>query len=353
MVTHPTPLEEALFRAKLPVERSLSYFYDLYAGTTPHREELQPSVYGRHPDIHRLDDWEHRLYAFSRGEWFAHVLSGCESVLDVGTGSGFPSLYLAPVVNRVVAIDVSAGQIALARELAQILDIGNVTFKVGDGQELPFEDESFDGVCFGGASFGYGADPHLELREANRVLIRGGLVAVEDAFPRPDSPSSERIAFLVDCGPPMLHLWVDVGLCSRRYLVRFDPQSTTGQKLLRARNQPPAQQDSVQQEAARLLEKGDLSAVTGVDFTGDLRSLSADEFLEALKDSGFGEIKQWHLPYTKAFGHALEQEGLLGRFRCGDLKLLLRSLIRGAPIVSDPDCLRPSGFYTHVTCRKA
>ncbi len=48
-------------------------------------------------------------------EWFISVLKGCRLVIDIGCGAGFPSLYLAPHVDKVMGVDAAPNMIDAAR----------------------------------------------------------------------------------------------------------------------------------------------------------------------------------------------------------------------------------------------
>ena len=92
-------------------------------------------------------------------------------VLDVATGAG----HLAAAVLRrggdPIGIDFSAAQVQLARDRYP-----SVRFEQADAEALPFEPGTFDAVV---NAFGicHLPNPDLSLREANRVLRRGGRVA--------------------------------------------------------------------------------------------------------------------------------------------------------------------------------
>ena len=93
-------------------------------------------------------------------------------VLDIACGSGEPSLTMAKVVGQegsVVATDLTEEMLAIAEENAKQLGITNIEFKQADVAELPFPDESFDGVtCRYGVM--YFSDVHRALKEIYRVL---------------------------------------------------------------------------------------------------------------------------------------------------------------------------------------
>ncbi|MDQ3637414.1 MAG: class I SAM-dependent methyltransferase [Actinomycetota bacterium] len=90
--------------------------------------------------------------------------------LGVGTGKNFP-LY-PPSVERLVGMDPDEAMLRRAEQRA-----GKASFPVeaveADAEELPFEDESFDAVT-ATLVFCTIPDPARALREARRVLTRGG-----------------------------------------------------------------------------------------------------------------------------------------------------------------------------------
>jgi ubiquinone/menaquinone biosynthesis C-methylase UbiE len=66
-------------------------------------------------------------------------------ILDVGCGTGFISLILAELGHDVVGLDISRGMLEVAIEKAKKRRL-NVQFKLGDAENLPFKDNSFDAV---------------------------------------------------------------------------------------------------------------------------------------------------------------------------------------------------------------
>src|SRR5438105_4916398 len=65
-------------------------------------------------------------------------------VLDVATGTGNTAFALAPHVARVVGLDLTPEMLDQARRLAAERGVANVEWVVGDAQQLPFPDASFD-----------------------------------------------------------------------------------------------------------------------------------------------------------------------------------------------------------------
>ncbi len=66
-------------------------------------------------------------------------------ILDVGTGTGFLALILAELGHEVVGLDISDGMIELAKKKAEKKGL-KIQFKLGDAENLPFKDNSFDAV---------------------------------------------------------------------------------------------------------------------------------------------------------------------------------------------------------------
>lgn len=84
----------------------------------------------------------HRLVADAR------LRSGLR-VLDLGSGTGYPTLLAAQTVGgngSVVGVDLAEQMLEVAGRKAASLGLSNVTFRTGDVTILPFETASFDAV---------------------------------------------------------------------------------------------------------------------------------------------------------------------------------------------------------------
>ncbi|HMF51945.1 MAG TPA: methyltransferase domain-containing protein [Candidatus Saccharimonadales bacterium] len=105
---------------------------------------------------------------------FAGVRDG-DIVLDVGCGTGALSATLARVTgaSKIVGIDPSNGFIEYAR--TQVAD-PRVTFELGDAQDLPYSDGSFD-RCMALLSVNFVPDAPKAATEMRRVTKSGGVVA--------------------------------------------------------------------------------------------------------------------------------------------------------------------------------
>ncbi|MDQ2951538.1 MAG: class I SAM-dependent methyltransferase [Chloroflexota bacterium] len=78
--------------------------------------------------------------------WGGPALVKGKRVLDLGCGDGRLALGVAPYAKSVVGVDPDAEMIADATERARAAGLRNVRFVVGAGQELSFDDGSFDVV---------------------------------------------------------------------------------------------------------------------------------------------------------------------------------------------------------------
>ena len=108
----------------------------------------------------------------------ARIVSG-QAVLDVGGGSGEPSLTISAVVGTsgsVAYTDPAAGMVRAARETAERRGLQNIQFHQSPAEQLPFSDETFD-VAVGRMSAMFFPDIAAGLREILRVVKPGGRVS--------------------------------------------------------------------------------------------------------------------------------------------------------------------------------
>jgi len=108
-------------------------------------------------------------------------------VLDVGTGTGLVARELAAKNLRVVGLDQSPAMIR--RGAVAVREAGleeRVRLVLGQGQALPFADETFDSVTFS-YLLRYVDDPGATLAELARVVRPGGAMAALE-FHEPRDP---------------------------------------------------------------------------------------------------------------------------------------------------------------------
>lgn len=102
-----------------------------------------------------------------------------QHVLDIGGGSGQPSLSIASIVGNegsVMYTDPSAGMVETARDEAKRRGLTNIHFHKAPAEELPFENNTFD-VAVGRLSVMFFPDVAAGLNEIVRVVKPGGRVS--------------------------------------------------------------------------------------------------------------------------------------------------------------------------------
>lgn len=119
----------------------------------------------------------------AKGSFYDSVRSFCnigerQKVLDIGCGTGVFGIDMAKQGGDVTGVDISREAIQFANHWAKK---DRLFFKgiVGDAENLPFKDGSFDLVFFG-AVLHHFPNPKKAICEAEKVLKKGGrLVLVE------------------------------------------------------------------------------------------------------------------------------------------------------------------------------
>ncbi|SJM95481.1 Methyltransferase type 11 [Crenothrix polyspora] len=110
-------------------------------------------------------------------------IKASDRVLDAGCGIGGSSIWMAKNYgNRATGMTVSGQQAIYGAQHAKRQGVGDlVDFEVADFCQMPFENESFD-VVWALESSCYALNKGVFLKEAMRVLRKGGRVVVCDGF---------------------------------------------------------------------------------------------------------------------------------------------------------------------------
>jgi tocopherol O-methyltransferase len=103
-------------------------------------------------------------------------------ILDAGCGLGGSSFWLASQGNQVTGISISQKQVDYANKVAKKRKLtGSAKFELANFCQTPYADGSFD-VIWGLESICYAMDKSLFLKEAYRLLRKGGQLIMCDAF---------------------------------------------------------------------------------------------------------------------------------------------------------------------------
>jgi SAM-dependent methyltransferase len=111
-------------------------------------------------------------------------------VLELACGTGDPALEIASRVGpegRITATDLSAQMLDVCRKNAAAAGLANIDFAVTDAEQLKFPSATFDRVT---SRLGvmYFVDVQRALAEIKRVLVPGGVVALQVWGPPEESP---------------------------------------------------------------------------------------------------------------------------------------------------------------------
>jgi ubiquinone/menaquinone biosynthesis C-methylase UbiE len=106
-------------------------------------------------------------------------LSKQMSVLDVACGTGIVSRALAPLVESVTGIDVTAAMLTEAHLIAEREGLRNLEFRECPAENIAFPSQTFD-LCITQFSLHHFEVPIIPVREMARVTKLGGAIVVVD-----------------------------------------------------------------------------------------------------------------------------------------------------------------------------
>ncbi len=292
----------------------------------------------REPDRLKPEDWESKMLAGFRGEWFAHVLEDSERILDVGCGFGFPTFYLARCGHEVVGVDASPSEIDTARRIAARMGSPTSTsFEVIEQDRLPFADRSFDGASFCTSLECAGDAPSL-LKEVRRVLRPGSPIAIEEedrSLGPQTHPVWERLRWA--SFEDTVWLWYETRIrepyLDRRYVLRTGAPDRV-RAALRSAVAGTQGLPVVGFEQGGITLEGALSLVADGEWS-EARGYDPSALKMLLEEVGFSQLRFWLKPDGRRFADSLEKDGLLGEMP-GDVRAVLRAIVRSTETTDIP-----------------
>ena len=156
---------------------------------------------------------------------FANVQPG-EKLLDVGCGTGVVAVTAALRGAKTSGLDLTPELLEVAKANQQIAKCGDVEWTLGDVEELPYQDGTFDVVL---SQFGhiFAPRPEVAIAEMRRVLKPGGRIAFATWPPEEFVGRSFALmaryspAMLADAAPPQS--WGSVPIIMERLADGFEP----------------------------------------------------------------------------------------------------------------------------------
>jgi SAM-dependent methyltransferase len=121
-------------------------------------------------------------------------LRPAESVLDIGCGAGFDTLFAARQVGpsgSVIAVDMTPAMLDKTRAGASMLGLANVETRLGYAESLPVQDSSIDVVISNGV-INLTPDKVQAMREVWRVLKPGGRFQIADIIVHKEVPQDAK-----------------------------------------------------------------------------------------------------------------------------------------------------------------
>lgn len=115
--------------------------------------------------------------------WIKEIVSSARKKrgLDIATGAGHTAFTISPHLKEVVALDLTPQMIQIASEEAQRRNLTNIHFILGDVDQIPYPDASFDLVTCRIAAHHF-VDIKKAISEVYRVLQPEGLFLLIDNY---------------------------------------------------------------------------------------------------------------------------------------------------------------------------
>ncbi|HEY8983163.1 MAG TPA: methyltransferase domain-containing protein [Streptomyces sp.] len=148
-------------------------------------------------------------------------------ILEVGSNTGYTSIEIASwVENPVVGLDINPVSNEFARKKAAAAGVDNVTFDLGDGRSLPYDNGEFE-LVFSSNVTSFMDDHRRAAAEYYRVLAERGVLAAVPIYYRTTPPEDLRRRVEEAIAAPLsvtsLDYWIDVFSHPEATLIMEEP----------------------------------------------------------------------------------------------------------------------------------
>lgn len=337
-VVKPTDTEKEIWAALNPAKKSGLIRNKAFV----FKDAVEWDEWYRNPDPLEPDDYETKILAGCRGEWFASVVDGRRRILDLGCGFGFPSFYLARYDHDIVGLDVSPSEIETTRSIAQRMgNPTNITFDTYNGCNLPFKDHSFDAATFS-TSLECMQEPAALMRELIRVLKPGSPIAIEEEDRSKDpktDPVWEKCRWTFFNAE--IWIWYELRISDpdldRRYMLKINPDSRLAQELGPIEHLVLNREKGLPREPfekAGVPLSTALSEVIYAEYS-EVRGFTPVTLKSFLLEMDLTDIRFFLQPDGRKFAQFLANHDLLPKMPT-DVRRVLQALVRSVPAVHDP-----------------
>ena len=124
----------------------------------------------------------------------AGTLEVGQTVLDIGSGSGFDSFIAAQAVGpsgKVIGVDMTDAMLDKARDSAKLMGMSQVDFRHGFIEDMPVADESID-VAISNGVINLCPDKYQAFKEIFRTVKPGGRLFLSDIVVHKAVPDSAK-----------------------------------------------------------------------------------------------------------------------------------------------------------------
>jgi len=162
------------------------------AGILAHRRQRSQSFFDRHArqwdrlarELLPTPDYRERLL---------ESIPRCETLVEVGVGTGSLLEPLSHKAQTVIGVDHSPAMLQTAREVANTAGLKNVDLRLGEMEHLPLEASTADVVLLN-MVLHHAPSPEAVINEMSRVLNPGGRLLVVDLLRHQSEWVREKLA---------------------------------------------------------------------------------------------------------------------------------------------------------------